>query len=325
MYFTYFLRWSNIDRMYYGCRYSKTAHPSQLWTKYFTSSKAVKEIRSLYGDPDVIQVRRTFKTKHDCLVWEHKFLKRVKARESIRWLNVTEGSLFANTKHKVVVKDRHTGVVVGAVEQDHPLYVSGDYIYHLTGVSKGPSKLKGQIRPSLKNMVLAVDPNTLEYFKVPKSDVRIKTGALVPWLKLFCHAKDPLTGVVCSVQRNDPRLLTGELVCITSKKVPVKDPHNPNFRLSVDKDDPRLVSGELVHVRKGHKQKDPSYASRPKEKNGRWSGISDQEYIDKIIEIIEQTNNTLRWKQICDHVKLPASRGHIRAIIEQKFALPTYR
>lgn len=84
MAFTYIIGWRNLDRWYYG--YS-TKSPDALWTKYFTSSKVVKAFRSDFGDPDVIRIHRVFDTKQAANEHEIKFLKRVGAVKSDRWLN----------------------------------------------------------------------------------------------------------------------------------------------------------------------------------------------------------------------------------------------
>lgn len=322
--YTYLIGWSAHNRYYYGCRYSKRADPKQLWTTYFTSSKAVKQMRQVYGEPDVVQVRKTFASKHECLVWEHKVLRRLKAATSTKWLNLTNGSLFANTKHKIVVKDAKTGITVGAVDEDHPLYVSGEYVFHLTGIQRGPSQLRGRPRPAFKDTLLAVDPITEQCFKVKKDDDRLNTKELVPWLSLFCHAKNA-NGEVVSVKRDDPRLKTGELVSTSRGMVPVKDPQNSSVRFTVDKNDPRLQTGELVHARKGVRSKNPHKAARLKEQNGRWSGVSDDQYFKQLVELVQQTGNTMRWKQLAVAVGLPASRYHLRSQLEKMFALPTYR
>ena len=75
--YTYLIGWSKINVFYYGVRYSKKANPSDLWKTYFTSSKLIPEYREKYGEPDVIQVRRTFKTKEQAIKWERTVLRRM--------------------------------------------------------------------------------------------------------------------------------------------------------------------------------------------------------------------------------------------------------
>ena len=85
--YTYLIGWSNLDIWYYGRRTGKNCNPADLWNTYFTSSRYVKEFRSLHGEPDVIQVRKTFNTKEKCCIWESKVLHRINAAKSTKWLN----------------------------------------------------------------------------------------------------------------------------------------------------------------------------------------------------------------------------------------------
>ena len=312
--FTYLIGWSQLDRYYYGCRYGKNAHPSQLWTTYFTSSNVVKQMRENFGEPDVVQIRKLHTNRHDCIVWEHKVLRRLNAAHNVRWLNVTNGSLFANGEQKIRVKDKMTGVIIGAVTKDHPLYLSGEYVYYRLG--------NEQVQ--FKNFIHFVDPITMEHFKLHRDDPRIVSNGLVPWLKLFCHVIDLTTGQTVSVKRDDPRIKSGELVGTSHRKVPAKDPKNPHIKFQASVDDPRWLTGDLVHTRAGHKHKNPQNASRPKEKNGRWTGVSDDQYIEMIIKLIEESGNTLRWRQIAAKIKLPVSRYHLKERVEQIYKLPHY-
>lgn len=84
MAFTYLIGWSADDVWYYG--YS-SRDPSVLWDSYFTSSKHVARFRELNGEPDVIRVHRLFETKEQANAFEVKFLKKVGAVRSQRWLN----------------------------------------------------------------------------------------------------------------------------------------------------------------------------------------------------------------------------------------------
>jgi len=85
--YTYLIGWAKLDRWYYGVEFKKTAHPDNLWKTYFTSSGIVKYARAFWGEPDVIEVRRTFDSKEKALDWEDKVLVRIKAIGSKRWLN----------------------------------------------------------------------------------------------------------------------------------------------------------------------------------------------------------------------------------------------
>lgn len=93
--YTYLIGWSALDKYYYGVRYAKNCNPLDLWVKYFTSSKKVKEYRSIYGDPDIVQIRKTFNSIDEARLWEHKVLKRLDVINSDKWLNNTNNISFS--------------------------------------------------------------------------------------------------------------------------------------------------------------------------------------------------------------------------------------
>lgn len=91
--FTYYLCWSKLDLHYYGVRYAVGCDPTELWTRYFTSSTYVNRLRKNYGDPDVIQVRRTFTTVAESKSWESRVLRRIQALDKMNWLNCANQSI----------------------------------------------------------------------------------------------------------------------------------------------------------------------------------------------------------------------------------------
>lgn len=91
-YYTYFIGWSDQQRGYYGARYGKGCHPSDLWKTYFTSSKQVMKFREQYGEPDIIEVRRIFPTARQARLWESKVLDRINAASHPKLLNRRNGS-----------------------------------------------------------------------------------------------------------------------------------------------------------------------------------------------------------------------------------------
>jgi hypothetical protein len=88
--YTYLIGWKGQNLWYYGVRYASGCKPEELWKKYKTSSRYVAEAVSKYGDPDVIQIRKTFTSKKAAMRWEHKVLRRLNAVFSERWLNKTD-------------------------------------------------------------------------------------------------------------------------------------------------------------------------------------------------------------------------------------------
>ena len=93
--YTYLIGWSSHKKYYYGMRYAtkkkclyKTGcHPDELWVTYFTSSKEVAEYREKHGEPDIIEIRKTFNDALSAKIWENKVLKKLKVATSDNWLN----------------------------------------------------------------------------------------------------------------------------------------------------------------------------------------------------------------------------------------------
>lgn len=85
--YTYLIGWSHLNTWYYGVRYCKGCRPTDLWTKYFTSSNNVKLFRKKHGEPDVVQVRKTFADAESARLWEHRVLVRMGIKRDSRFLN----------------------------------------------------------------------------------------------------------------------------------------------------------------------------------------------------------------------------------------------
>lgn len=88
--YTYLIGWTKRDKYYYGVRYATNCQPEDLWTTYFTSSKTVKEFVQENGQPDIVEVRKTFDNRNDAILWESKVLRRLNAVEDDRWINRTD-------------------------------------------------------------------------------------------------------------------------------------------------------------------------------------------------------------------------------------------
>jgi hypothetical protein len=92
--YTYLIGWSHHNKYYYGVRYCKNCNPSDFWKTYFTSSKKVKDFRKCFGEPDIIQIRKTFCNIDSARLWEHKVLKRMNVVLDNRFLNQTDNKAF---------------------------------------------------------------------------------------------------------------------------------------------------------------------------------------------------------------------------------------
>lgn len=109
--YTYLIGWSKHNLWYYGCQYGQHANPANLWNPYKTSSRYVEDVIDLYGDPDIIKIRKTFKDEKTCRLWEHKVLRRLKVIHTDKWLNKTDNiaispecSKISKTKGKTYVE-----------------------------------------------------------------------------------------------------------------------------------------------------------------------------------------------------------------------------
>lgn len=94
--YTYLIGWSEHNLWYYGVRYANSTIPeNDLWVKYFSSSKYVKDIRKEFGEPDVIQIRKKFDCPNKALAWEKRVLSKLNVLTESKWINRNiGGSLF---------------------------------------------------------------------------------------------------------------------------------------------------------------------------------------------------------------------------------------
>lgn len=84
--FLYLIGWTALDRWYVGIKYAKGCKPSDLWTRYWTSSKYVTAFRYLHGEPDFIKVIFTG-TREQVAAMESHLLVKQKLYESHKWIN----------------------------------------------------------------------------------------------------------------------------------------------------------------------------------------------------------------------------------------------
>ena len=88
----YKLKFKPTGQYYVGIQYGKHADPSNLWNKYFTSSKVIKKMISEYGlDAFEVKVTKIFATKYEAMEYERKVLLRTKANTNDKMLNKSLG------------------------------------------------------------------------------------------------------------------------------------------------------------------------------------------------------------------------------------------
>lgn len=90
--YTYCIKFKPTGQVYYGSRCCKTAHPSEFWVSYFTSSKLVHSMIKAYGkDSFEYEIRRTFDNPKDAQLWERRVLSRMDAGRRQDFLNKSNG------------------------------------------------------------------------------------------------------------------------------------------------------------------------------------------------------------------------------------------
>lgn len=105
--YCYLIGWSKLNKFYYGVRHSRKSkclyesgcHPDDFWVTYFTSSATVAEYRKLYGEPDIIQIRKTFETAEAAAKWESGVLRRMlKEQSKEKFLNGNYGGVIIHNE-----------------------------------------------------------------------------------------------------------------------------------------------------------------------------------------------------------------------------------
>lgn len=104
--YTYLIGWSNLDKWYYGVRFAKNCHPNDLWIRYFTSSKYVALLREEHGEPDVVQVRKTFETSDAARKWELTVLQRMNVVSNARWVNRAVNNSIDPDCYREIARER---------------------------------------------------------------------------------------------------------------------------------------------------------------------------------------------------------------------------
>ena len=107
--YCYLIGWSKLNKYYYGVRTAKNCNPSDLFVSYFTSSKQVKRMIRDNGNPDIIQIRKTFLDKDSATKWESKVLKRLNVKNRTDFLNLCNSYPDFNTTGYTQVRNLQTG------------------------------------------------------------------------------------------------------------------------------------------------------------------------------------------------------------------------
>jgi hypothetical protein len=96
--YTYLIECIPTNQYYYGVRFAKNCLPEELWVTYFTSSKYVKKLIKEHGiEQFKVKIRKLFLTSKDARKWEHKVLRRIKAKEREDFINMTDNMSIASS------------------------------------------------------------------------------------------------------------------------------------------------------------------------------------------------------------------------------------
>lgn len=176
--YTYLLGWSSHKKYYYGVRYAKKCDVSDLMRTYFTSSKYVKDFIKLYGMPDIVQIRKTFKTKEEAMLWEHKVLRRMHVVANEKWINKTDNIAidYHGMKHNTI-----PGMLASKEK------LSGKSYEELYGVEKALELKKQRSEKSKTNWL---NSELREKMKIkPKDTSAYREAALKRWANKELRAK----------------------------------------------------------------------------------------------------------------------------------------
>lgn len=86
--YTYLITFLPTGQRYYGSRTKRGCHPTDLWNLYYTSSNTVRQLIDQHGcGAFSTEIRRTFATREQALLWEHRVLRRLDAAHNPNYLN----------------------------------------------------------------------------------------------------------------------------------------------------------------------------------------------------------------------------------------------
>ena len=112
--FFYILTHISDGKRYAGSKTRIGCLPSDLWTKYFSSSKIVKNIIKIEGkDSFIVEVRKIFTNSKQCLLYESKFLTKIKAANNPMWYNQHESVPLGPFPNSAITRSRKSKSKIG--------------------------------------------------------------------------------------------------------------------------------------------------------------------------------------------------------------------
>lgn len=99
--YTYLITNKTTGLKYYGSRYCSDCSPSDLWVKYFTSSKVIHALMDMYGYDDfVCEIRKIFTNKTDTIKHENTVIRRLALFKHPNYVNRCGSDGFKNVADK---------------------------------------------------------------------------------------------------------------------------------------------------------------------------------------------------------------------------------
>lgn len=224
--YTYLIGWSKLNKWYYGARWRKGCHPNELWVKYFTSSKVVKAMRKVHGEPDIIQVRKTFALPDEAIQWEQNILQKMKVVTSEKWLNRNDKS------HKMYIKYKDCDLS-GMVTITNPTTGKS---FKITTLEYNAGLIPEGYQQQFANTPVMMDDKGVKR-RINTNDPTFST--LVGHTAGYTHAVNVISGEAEYVKTSDPRFKTGEISGNQKGKKYYNDGHK-NFMLG--NNDPKILS-----------------------------------------------------------------------------------
>jgi hypothetical protein len=125
--FTYFLLHKPTGMKYYGVKTARGCDPTDLWTKYFSSSKLVHALIKEYGKESFqFEVRRVFKSPAAAKLWESKVQRRMGVDLKEDWLNrhIQSGRFYC-TEHSSETRAKISKAMTGRImTEEHKRRIS---------------------------------------------------------------------------------------------------------------------------------------------------------------------------------------------------------
>lgn len=163
--FTYLLFHKPTGKKYYGARWSKQCHPTDLWKTYFTSSKHVKKLISEYGKESFsFEIRKTFSSIEECRKWEERVLRKLNVTSKDDWINKNiNGKFLPYGKQSKEHIEKRTSKIKG---QNNGMFGKYGALNPFYGKHHSPETLEKLSKPKTEEHKLKLPYQKLNFSKL---------------------------------------------------------------------------------------------------------------------------------------------------------------